>query len=193
MRIIGGTLRGAKLVAPQGRNTRPTSDRVREAMFNILTHGLDGFALDDARVLDLFAGTGALGFEALSRGAQSCTFIDDNPAARGLIRRNAENLDVMGRCNIFRRDAARLGKAGSAGSCDLVFADPPYAQGLGERALASARQGGWLAEGAICILEERADTELMPISGLTLLDQRRYGDSVLHILQNASLQNTSAQ
>ena len=125
MRIIGGKFKGHGLAGPKGQATRPTSDRVRESIFNILAHGIDGFALDGARVLDLFAGTGAMGLEALSRGARFCQFVDESAEARGVIRRNADALGVIGQCKIWRRDAAKLGPAAPQPGCDLIFAYPP--------------------------------------------------------------------
>lgn len=183
MRIVGGWLRGQKLVAPGGDSVRPTSDKVREAVFNILAHGVEDFEIEGARVIDLFAGTGALGCEALSRGARFCLFVDDAPSSRGLIRQNIENLELTGVTRVFRRDAARLGPAGSVKPFDLLFADPPYGKGLAERALASAVEGGWLAPGTVCVVEERADAELAPPDGFTLLDTRRYGDTAVTFLR----------
>ena len=179
MRIVGGWLRGQKLVAPGGDSVRPTSDKVREAVFNILAHGVEDFEIAGARVMDLFAGTGALGCEALSRGARFCLFVDDEPSSRGLIRQNIENLELTGVTRVFRRDAVRLGPAGSVKPFDLLFADPPYGQGLAERALAEAATGGWLKPGAVCVVEERADTDFAPPEGFTLLDTRRYGDTAV--------------
>jgi len=183
MRIVGGRLRGARLVAPRGNSVRPTSDKVRESIFNILAHGIDDFEIEGVRVIDLFAGTGALGCEALSRGARFCLFIDDAPAARGLIRQNIENLELTGVTRVFRRDAARLGPAGSVKPFDLLFADPPYGQGLAERALSEAAVGGWLKQGAVCVVEERTDAEFAPPDGFTLLDARRYGDTAVTFLR----------
>lgn len=183
MRIVGGRLRGARLVAPGGNRVRPTSDKVRESIFNILAHGVDDFEIEGARVIDLFAGTGALGCEALSRGARFCLFVDDAPASRGLIRQNIENLELTGVTRVFRRDAARLGPAGSVKPFDLLFADPPYGQGLAERGLAAAVEGGWLTPGAVCVLEERADAGLTPPEGFVLLEKRRYGDTAVTFLR----------
>jgi 16S rRNA (guanine966-N2)-methyltransferase len=183
MRIVGGRLRGQKLVAPGGNSVRPTSDKVRESIFNILAHGVDDFEIEGARVVDLFAGTGALGCEALSRGAHFCLFVDDAPASRGLIRQNIENLELTGVTRVFRRDAARLGPAGSVKPFDLLFADPPYGKGLAKRALSEAATGGWLAPGAVCVVEERADAEFMPPDSFTLLDERRYGDTAVTFLR----------
>src|SRR5262245_38396299 len=177
MRIVAGRFRGRTLAAPEGHHTRPTSDRVREAMFNILEHGIEGFALSGARVLDLFAGTGALGLEALSRGAAFCLFLDEDAAARGLIRRNIEALALTGSTKVFRRDATDLGPAGNRGGFGLAFLDPPYGQGLAERALASAAAGGWLALGAVAVVEDsrRASPSLPP--GFSVLEQRTWGDT----------------
>ena len=190
MRIVGGSLKGRRLIPPDDRQVRPTSDRTREALFNILAHGDFGdFDLEGARVLDLFAGTGALGFEALSRGARFCLFVDDAASSRALIRRNAEELGLMGACKIYRRDAARLGtRPGSVGPAfDLLFADPPYGKGFGSDALDGALAGGWLRAGALAILEETADAELVIPAGYELLDQRRYGDTQIAILRVLTL------
>jgi 16S rRNA (guanine966-N2)-methyltransferase len=144
MRIVGGRFGGRTLAAPAGALVRPTSDRVREAMFNILEHGLPGFAFDGTRVLDLFAGSGALGLEALSRGAAFCLFVEEAAEARASIRRNVEALGLTGASKIFRRDATDLGAAGQHGAARLAFLDPPYGRGLAERALRSlARGAGW--------------------------------------------------
>lgn len=185
MRIVAGRFKGAALAAPKSQATRPTSDRLRETVFNILAHGLE-FDLDGCRVLDLFAGTGALGFEAVSRGARHCTFIEEASEARGVIRRNMESLGLNGAAKIFRRDAARLGAPGTIEPFDLVFADPPYGKGLGEKALASAATGGWLKPGALCVLEERLAAEIELPAGFTELDRREAGDSqVLFLRYNA--------
>ena len=137
MRVVGGKHRGRALAGPKNPAVRPTSDRTREALFNILAHGIDGFKLEDCRVLDLFAGTGALGLEALSRGARFCLFIDEAAASRALIRRNVEALGATGHSKIWRRDATRLGRIENMPVFDLLFADPPYGKGLGEKAIAS--------------------------------------------------------
>ncbi len=177
MRIVGGSHKGTRLAAPSSQRVRPTSDRTREAIFNILAHGIDGFDIEGVRVLDLFAGTGALGLEALSRGARFCLFVDDHTESRGLIRRNVEALEATGVTKIFRRDATKLGEAGRFGQFGLVFADPPYGKGFGERALASARSGGWLADDAIMVFEEAADAEIELPDGFAEIDRRSYGDT----------------
>ncbi|MCW5716990.1 MAG: 16S rRNA (guanine(966)-N(2))-methyltransferase RsmD [Bauldia sp.] len=181
MRIVAGEFRGRPLAGPTTSAIRPTSDRLRETVFDILAHGL-GDPVTGARVLDLFAGTGALALEALSRGAASALLVEEAVEARGLIRRNVEALGLTGRAKIFRRDATRLGDAGTLGPFSVVFADPPYGKGLGEAALASAAGGGWLAQGAIAILEEAATSDVTVPAGFTLLDARKVGDSQVRFL-----------
>ncbi|MFO1034730.1 MAG: 16S rRNA (guanine(966)-N(2))-methyltransferase RsmD [Hyphomicrobiales bacterium] len=177
MRIVGGKFRGHSLAGPQSFATRPTSDRVRESIFNILAHGIEGLEIEGARVLDLFAGTGALGFEALSRGARFCQFVEEGAEARGVIRRNADALGIIGLGKIWRRDATKLGPCAPQTPFDLVFADPPYNKGLGEQALASLVEGQWLSPGGIVVLEEAEKAEVADVPGLTLLDIRIYGDT----------------
>ena len=184
MRIIGGQFRGLTL-APVGEgdtkaHLRPTSDRVREAIFNLLVNGGYGDPVTGARVLDLFAGTGALGLEALSRGAARVAFVDDGVAARALLRRNIELTRSMGMTDVWRRDATRMGPNRGTGF-DLVFLDPPYHKGLGEAALASCVEGGWLAPAALIVWEE--GTAPLAPAGFDLLDQRSYGDTTVTILR----------
>ena len=185
MRIVGGRLRGLKLAevgdGDPAAHLRPTTDRVREAMFNLIENSA-GIPLDGARVLDLFAGTGALGLEALSRGAARVAFVDDGAAARALLRANVEKARAMGVTDIWRRDATNLGPNRGPGY-DVVFLDPPYGQRLGEAALASALAGDWLAPGALVAWEE--DTAPVPPPGLTRIDQRRYGGTVVTLLRAA--------
>ncbi len=184
MRIVGGRFRGTALAAlgagDAASRLRPTSDRVRESLFNLLTHG--DYPLEGARVLDLFAGTGALGFEALSRGAASVQFVDDGVKARALIRENTDKLRAGGVVKLYRRDATRLGE-NRGKPCDLVFLDPPYGKGLGEKALASCVAGGWLAEGAVIVWEENAEQAAPP--GFVKSDARRYGDSWITLLRHS--------
>lgn len=163
--------------APQGASTRPTADRVREAVFNILSHGIEGFAFEGARVLDLFAGTGALGFEAMSRGAVFCQFVDDSAEARGLIRRNAEALGVLGQVKIWRRDATKLGPSAPQPGFDLVFADPPYGKGLAAKTMQSVVEGRWLKPSGVMVVEEAEKIELADVVALTRIDRRGYGDT----------------
>lgn len=180
MRIVAGKLRGRALATPEDGAIRPTSDRVREAVFNILAHGIDGFAIEGVRVLDLFAGTGALGIEALSRGAAFVLLVEEDATARGLVRQNVEAFGLTGQTRIYRRDATRLGPALPRERFGLVLADPPYGKGLGEAALASAAAGGWLESGAIAVLEERADVTIAWPEGFEPLDDRTWGDTAVH-------------
>lgn len=183
MRIVGGAFSGRALATPRSMNIRPTSDRTREAVFNVLAHRFG--QPEGARVLDLFAGTGALGIEALSRGAAHCLFIEESAEGRGLIRDNVEAFGLQGRTKIFRRDATRLGDAGTIQPFDLVFADPPYGKGLGERALKAARDGGWLKANALCVVEEAAAADAPSVSGFRLEDARDYGDTTIRYLRLA--------
>jgi 16S rRNA (guanine966-N2)-methyltransferase len=181
MRIVAGKFRGAGLVAPKGAATRPTSDKVRQALFNVLEHGSPGLEFEGARVLDLFAGSGALGLEALSRGARFCLFVEDSAEARAAIRRNVEALGLTGVTKIWRRDATRLGPAGRIEPFGLIFCDPPYGKGFGTRALAAAVAGGWVGPQAIATLEERAGIELAWPAPFVEIDRRRYGDTLIAI------------
>ena len=183
MRIIGGRLRGLRL-APVGTgdaaaHLRPTSDRVREAIFNLLINGGYGDPVSGARVLDLFAGTGALGLEALSRGAAAVVFVDDGAAALGLLRKNIGLTRSQSVAQLIRRSATRLGP-NPAAAHDLIFLDPPYGKGLGEAALAAA--SGWIAPGALLVWEESAAP--LPPLGYEILDQRRYGDTIVTLLRS---------
>ena len=181
MRIVAGRFRGATITAPKGTLTRPTSDRVRQALFNVLEHGAPAATFEGARVLDLFAGSGALGLEALSRGARYAVFIEESTEARGAIRRNVEALGLTGVTKIWRRDATKLGGVSNLAPFDLVFCDPPYGGELGVRALASAIAGGWLAADAVAVLEERADATIAWPAPLTEIAVRRYGDTQIAI------------
>ena len=163
--------RGRALVAPKSQAIRPTADRLRESLFNILVHAY-GDPVADARVLDLFAGTGALGLEAMSRGAAFVLFVDDGAEARALIRGNVEALGVGGATKVYRRDATRLGPAHPMEPFSLVFLDPPYGKGLAEQALASARDGGWLAPDALIVVEEAADAGFAAPEGFEEIERR---------------------
>ena len=185
MRVVGGEFRGRSLAAPAGDSIRPTSDRLRQTVFDILTHSY-GDPVREGRILDLFAGTGALGIEAMSRGGAFVLFVDDGVEARGLIRQNVDALGLTGRSRVFRRDATGLGPIGNVAPFGLVFADPPYRSGLGERALASAVAGGWLAPGAMVVLEEAAGVEIEPIPGLEVAETRRVGYSQVALLRALS-------
>lgn len=185
MRIIGGTHRGLRLAelgaGDAAAHLRPSSDRLREALFNLLTQGRLGDRVRGARVLDLFAGTGALGLEALSRGAAQVTFVETGAPARALIRANVERMRAMGATRLYRRDATDLGENRGPGF-DLVFLDPPYGEGLGERALASARAGRWLAPRALVVWEEAAAQP--PPAAFALVDRRRYGAAHVTVLEH---------
>lgn len=181
MRIIAGRFRGRALASvgkgDSSAHLRPTTDRVRESLFNVLAHRHD---LAGARVLDLFAGTGALGLEALSRGATHVTFVDDGRVAGQLIRKNIDLTDTRADTEFIRRDAARLGPCPGE-PCDLVFLDPPYGKALGQRALATAAEAGWIARDALIVWEENAP---MPApAGFKLVDSRKYGDTHITLMQ----------
>ncbi len=177
MRIVAGQFRGRAIVAPEGQGTRPTSDRARQAVFNVIEHASWGRNLDGARVIDLFAGSGALGFEALSRGAAFALFVETDDGARGAIRDNMEAFGLFGACRVHRRSAIDLGvRPGSAGEAfDVAFLDPPYGQGLGEQALGRLLEGNWLAPGALVILERGSDEPEIDTPGYERLDARDYG------------------
>jgi 16S rRNA (guanine966-N2)-methyltransferase len=185
MRIIGGRLRGRSLAVPNSQATRPTADRLRESLFNILTHAYED-PIAGARVLDLFAGTGALGIEALSRGAAFALFVDERAEARALIRENVAALGLGGVSRIFRRDAKRLGAAHPVEPFSLAFLDPPYGQGLAGAALVSARAGGWFTPDALIVVEEAADAPFKPPEGFDECDRRRYDDTEFTFLRLAA-------
>ena len=184
MRIVAGRFRGRPIAAPEHAGLRPTSDRVRESVFNILAHGIADFDLCGARVIDLFAGTGALGLEALSRGATYCLFVEDDADARALIRTNVEALGLQGETRIFRRDATDIGPAGNMPPFGLAFLDPPYGKGLGERALPVLVTGHWLRDGAVVVLEERSGIDVALPPGLSEIDRRSYGETTVRLLRH---------
>ena len=176
MRVVGGRLKGRNLAAPASRDIRPTADRLRESLFNILIHAYDN-PIADARVLDLFAGTGALGIEAVSRGAKFALFVDNGAEARALMRNNVEALGLGGATKIYRRDATLLGPAHPVEPFTLVFLDPPYAKGLAEKALVSLRDGGWLTPGALLVVEEAKAAAFKAGEGFVELERRAYDDT----------------
>ncbi|MCF1504537.1 16S rRNA (guanine(966)-N(2))-methyltransferase RsmD [Afifella sp. H1R] len=184
MRIVGGSLKGRPLAAPKTQAVRPTTDRLRESLFSILEHR-HGLPAKGSRVLDLFAGTGALGLEAISRGAGYALFVEQGVEGRSLIRKNIETLALTGATRIFRRDATRLGVVGTMAPFDLVFCDPPYGKGLGEQALAAALAGGWLKPDALIVLEESERAEISLPKGFALVDKRESSDTQLIFLQAA--------
>lgn len=186
MRIVGGRFRGAALAAPKTTAIRPTSDRLRESLFNILAHG-HRETLEDTRVLDLFSGTGALGLEALSRGARFCLFVEEAAEARGLIRENVEHLALTGATKLWRRDATDLGRCAPMEPFDLAFLDPPYGKGLADRALASMAVGGWMKPGALVVVEEVAEAEVTPPVGWTLVDLRIQGGTRLCLFETPAV------
>lgn len=182
MRIVAGKLKGRSIRTPDGKSTRPTTDRVRESVFNLLEHNDDMPSLDGARVIDLFAGSGALGFEAISRGASFCLFVEIAAGARGIIRENIEEFQLFGITRIHRRSATDLGKkpAGLSDPFDLVFLDPPYNQGLVAPALRQLEYGEWITPDAVAIVETDAEEEL-EITNWEQLDERLYGDTKVRI------------
>jgi 16S rRNA (guanine966-N2)-methyltransferase len=187
VRITAGRLGGRTLTPPPDDRVRPTSDKVRQAIFNVLAHndfGV-GFSLEGAAVIDLFAGTGALGIEAISHGAAFVLFVDDSAESRALIRTNVEALALTGVTKVWRRDATSMGPlaAGAGGPFQLAFLDPPYRQGLAERALASLSEGAWLTKGALAVVESARDEALTTPTGFERLDERAYGDTAVRILR----------
>ena len=176
MRVVGGRLRGRNLATPASREIRPTADRLRESLFNILVHAYAN-PVEGARVLDLFAGTGALGIEAISRGAGFALFVDNGAEARALLRNNVEALGLGGVTKVFRRDATELGPAHPVEPFSLVFLDPPYGKGLAEKALASLRDGGWLTKEALLVIEEAKAAAFTAPEGFVELERRAYDDT----------------
>jgi 16S rRNA (guanine966-N2)-methyltransferase len=184
MRIVAGRFKGRPLRGPSSAAIRPTSDRLREALFNILMHRYDD-PVADARIIDLFAGTGALGLEALSRGAAFALFVDDSSEARSLLRDNIDQLALGGLTKIFRRNATQLGDAPAGEPFSVAFLDPPYGHGLAEDALQSLQQGGWLKPGSLAVVEEAAAAKLTIPRGFERLETRHYGDTQIVILRTA--------
>jgi 16S rRNA (guanine966-N2)-methyltransferase len=182
VRVVGGRLRGRTIASPSSREIRPTADRLRESLFNILMHAY-GDPLSGARVLDLFAGTGALGIEAVSRGAAFALFVDNGAEARALLRQNVEALGLGGVTKVYRRDATRLGPVHPMEPFALAFLDPPYGKGLAEQALASLRDGGWLAPQALLVVEEATSARFVAPEGFEELERRAYDDTEFVILR----------
>ena len=174
MRIVGGRLKGRALKSPGSDAIRPTSDRVRETVFNILAHSYDN-PVAGARVIDLFAGTGAMAIEALSRGAAFALLVDQGAQACAIIRANFAALDLGGAARILRRDARKLGPAPEGESFSLAFLDPPYGKGLVPPTLKALRDGGWLGGGALAVIEERAGAEFALPDGFVSRGTRRFG------------------
>lgn len=180
MRIVGGNFRGRTISAPSSNSIRPTTDRTRESLFNILGNRV---SFDGKRVIDLFAGTGALGLEAMSRGCSYGLFVEESVEGRGLLRTNIEALGLQGHTRIFKRDATKLGEAGTVQPFDLIFLDPPYGKGLGERALQALVSGNWLSPEATIVLEERTDALPENVEGFDTQDRRIFGDTAILIMQ----------
>jgi len=178
MRIVGGALRGRRLAGPKSLAIRPTSDRLRETIFDILEHAHAG-TIEGAAVIDVFAGAGALGLEALSRGAARALFVDHGAEARALLRQNIEALGLGGVTRVFRRDATRLGLAPKGERFGLAFLDPPYGQNLAPIALTALVRGDWLTPGALAIVEEAAGAAIGLPEGFREEQTRRYGDTQL--------------
>jgi 16S rRNA (guanine966-N2)-methyltransferase len=182
MRVVGGRLRGRNIASPVSRDIRPTADRLRESLFNILMHAY-GDPIDGARVLDLFAGTGALGIEAVSRGASFVLFVDNGAEARALLRQNIESLGLGGVTKVYRRDATGPGPAHPMEPFSLAFLDPPYGMGLAELAVTSLRDGGWLTPDALVIVEEAKAAAFATPAGFVELERRAYDDTEFVILR----------
>jgi len=184
MRVVGGRLKGRNLASPTSRDIRPTEDRLRESVFNILVHAYDD-PMEGARVLDLFAGTGALGIEAVSRGASFALFVDNGAEARALLRNNVEALGLGGVTKVYRRDAANPGPVHPMEPFSLVFLDPPYRMKLAEKALVALRDGGWLRPGALLVVEEARDAAFAAPVGFEELERRAYDDTEFTFLRAA--------
>ncbi len=185
MRVVGGRLRGRPLAGPKSQSIRPTADRLRESLFNILRHA-HGDPVSGARILDLFAGTGALGIEAVSQGAAFVLFVDDGAEARALIRENVATLGLGGSSRLFRRDATKLGPTHPVEPFSLVFLDPPYGQNLADKALASARQGAWLSPEALIVVEEATKARFVAPEGFSEIERRAYDDTEFVFLRFSS-------
>lgn len=184
MRIVGGKFSGRKISAPPGIISRPTTDRVRESIFNLLESRND-IDFNEARVIDLFAGSGALGLEAMSRGAARCLFIEQDAVARGAIRENLETLGMVGQARVHRRSAISLGDRPSSdgGAFNIGFMDPPYDKNLAPTALASLRDGEWLAPDAVIVIEQAKKETPASAHGFDEIDRRKYGDTQIGIYQ----------
>ena len=186
MRIVGGQYRGKNLLSPVGEETRPTSDRAREAIFNILHHAKwrKRDLLENAAVMDVFAGTGALGLEALSQGAAECVFVEQSPAAAKTCQSNIDAMKLQDRALLVRNDALKIAQRPAAvAPRSLVFLDPPYGKGLGAAALTALAARDWLEPGAVCLLEMAKKQPEMPPAGFAQLDERSYGIALVRFLE----------
>lgn len=178
VRIVGGKFAGRVLFAPVGQSIRPTSDRTRESLFNILASREEQF-WTNKRILDLFAGTGALGIEALSRGAKAAVFVENSVEGRGLLQKNIEAFELQSIGRILRRDATKLGNIGTMLPFDIICADPPYGYCLGERAFVAALRGGWAKAGTLFVLEEKKEAIIHLPDIFYLDDERFYGETAI--------------
>lgn len=187
MRIVGGTFKGRRLVAPEGRDVRPTSDRVRESVFNILEHSSFSPGITDASVIDVFAGTGALGLEALSRGATTVTFVEHDDRSRGAILKNAGTLGKARAIHVLRLDATKLPPPPRAANCPatLAFLDAPYDQDISGPTLLSLQGRGWIDMDTLCIVETASKSEFEIPRGFEVLDQRKYGAAMISFVKIA--------
>lgn len=186
LRIIAGKHKGRVIETPPNRNVRPTSARVREAVFNILTHRVFGgegtHTLGGKRVIDLFCGSGALGVEALSRGAEHVTFVDQSSDVLGILKRTLEKIGETQNTRTIRSDSSVLPRS-SGEPCDVAFLDPPYRSGLAVKALSSLRNNGWLKQGATAVVEIESKEPFEAPEGFTLTDRRDYGNSAILLLE----------
>jgi len=189
MRIVGGRFKGRNLSTPEGQTTRPTSDRAREAIFNILAHASWAPEIEGARILDVFAGSGALGLEALSRGAAFCLFVETDAFARGAIRDNVENFGLFGTTRVHRRDATQLGPRPGTETegFDFVFLDPPYRMGLGEKALDALLAGNWIKENSVIVFERGRDEDDFVTGVWEKINTKTYGAAEVLFLRKKIL------
>ncbi|MBL0848595.1 MAG: 16S rRNA (guanine(966)-N(2))-methyltransferase RsmD [Candidatus Liberibacter ctenarytainae] len=179
MKIVGGKFRGRLLYTPKNRFIRPSDSRTKKALFDILTHVYPD-ALNATRVLDIFAGTGSIGFEALSRGCLYVLFVDNSLESMKLIHRNAECLGIGDRCNIYLRDVLNLGKIGNREPFHFLYLDPPYRRGFVEKTLHIVDKGRWLMPNAFVVVEEHVDSHISVGPAFKLLQKRRYGDTQIY-------------
>lgn len=179
MRIVGGRQRGTKLFTPEGSDTRPTTDRARESLFNVLAHGKNSISLDGARVADVFAGTGAVGLEALSRGAAHCSFVENGRPALKVLEANIRKCRAEAQAQVMRADGLT---PPPAQPFDLVFVDPPYHKDYGSQSLAALVQAGWVAPGGMAVVQIHPRETLVIPEGIEKLDERKYGSTLFHFL-----------
>jgi 16S rRNA (guanine966-N2)-methyltransferase len=182
MRIVGGKMKGRVLAGPGSNKVRPTSDRLRETIFDILAHRY-GDPVEGARVLDLFAGTGAMAIEALSRGARFALLVDESAEAQSIVRANIEALGLAGTASVLRRDVTRLGVPPDRSPFDLAFLDPPYGRGLVPPTLDRLLEGRWLGKGALVVVEETKGAEVRVPEGLAHVETRGFSETQVVFLR----------